>query len=127
MAHDDRLKSVLDRLTREEKHALARFGITPQIRSDWIHTKRKPTAAQLKTLAIVAGVDEVPLLQWLADAQASPEQLDLFLRALAKATAGLSATVLAVILSGAENHADAASMRAGELTSQFTGTHIMRS
>ncbi len=123
MDQDSPVARALASLTTEQKHELTALGITPQKRSDWVHTSRKPTVAQLKTLAIITGFDLAPMLEWLAKEQATPEQLDLFLRALAKTTAALAL----VILSGAENHADAASMRAAELTSQFTGTHIMRS
>lgn len=103
----DQLIQVLEQLTTAQKHELDAFGIPASRRSEWKNGKRLPSAAQLQTLAIVADVDPVPMLLWLARVEATPKQLDLFLRALAKATAG----ILVVILSGAQIDANAASMR----------------
>ena len=113
----DQLIQVLEQLTTDQKHELDAHGIPASRRSEWKNGKRLPSAAQLQTLAIVADVDPVPLLLWLARREATPAQLDLFLKALAKTTAALAV----VILAGAENHADAASMRVTALTDNCIG------
>ena len=105
------LRDVLTRLTSEQKHELEQFGISAQRRSNWLNGHRNPTAAQIRTLAIVANIDPAPLLLWLAEQEATPAQLDLFLKALAKAAAGLTTLTVAAILSGAQTDANAASMR----------------
>lgn len=117
------LEALLKGLTSAQKAELAEFGISAARRSDWLHGSRKPTAAQMLTLASVLNLDPGPLLLWHAKQDATPAQLDLFLRALGKATAA----VAVVILSGAGNHADAASMRVGGLTGELSVPHIMRS
>jgi hypothetical protein len=114
------LIQVLEQLTTDQKHELDALGIPASRRSDWKKGKRLPSAAQIQTLAIVADADPIPLLLWLAREEATPKQLDLFLRALATATAG----ILVVILSGAQNDANAASMRAtGELKTAADNAH----
>jgi len=107
------LAALVKRLTRAEKHELAELGISPARRSDWIHGRRLPTAAQMKTLCLILDENPSPWLHWLAQQEATPAQLELFLKALARATAAMAV----VILAGAGNHADAASMRVRELTS----------
>ena len=117
------VQKLLRELTNEQKRELADLGISAARRSDWLHEKRLPTSAQLLTLAGVLDLDPAPLLLWHAKQEATPAQLDLFLRALARSTAALAV----VILSGAGNHADAASMRVGGPNDALDGTHIMRS
>jgi len=117
------LDALLKSLTSEQKRELAELGISAARRSDWLHGNRKPTAAQLRTLAIVVDEDPIPMLLWLAQEEATPAQLDLFQRALATATAG----IFAVILSGAAHDANAASMRVAALSDQPSVTHIMLS
>jgi len=106
------LQARLGHLTDDEKRELNALGITRQKRWDWINMDRHPTAAQLRTLAVILDLEPGPLLLWLAEREATPAQRDLFLKALAKSTAALAV----VILAGAGNHADAASMRVTELT-----------
>ena len=116
------LQSLLTRLTNEQKHELEAFGIPKARRSDWKSGRRLPTVAQLKTVCLVLDENPTPWLPWLAQQEATPEQLDLFLRALAKSTAAIAL----VILAGAEYHADAASMRVSASPDALTVPHIMR-
>jgi hypothetical protein len=111
------LTDLLTRLTTEQKHELDALGIPKARRSDWKNGRRLPTVAQLKTVCLILDENPTPWLHWLAQQEATPQQLDLFLKALAKSTAA----VALVILSGAGNHADAASMRVPELTTDCVG------
>jgi hypothetical protein len=117
------LQTRLGHLTDAEKRELNQLGITRQKRWDWINMDRHPTAAQLRTLAVILDLEPAPLLLWLAEKEATPAQLELFLRALVKGAAALSL----VILAGAESDANAASMRVGASPDALTVAHIMRS
>lgn len=97
------LIEILDRLTPEQKHALDNLDIPPARRSDWKVGRRRPTAAQAKTLALVAGIDPVPLLQWLAEQEATPAQRGLFRLFMERAGAATLTVMFAVILSGGMN------------------------
>lgn len=117
------LTDLLTRLTNEQKHELEALGIPKARRSDWKSGRRLPTVAQLKTICLVLDENPTPWLHWLATKEATPQQLDLFLKALARTTAA----VALVILSGAGNDANAASMRVSASPDAMTVPHIMRS
>jgi hypothetical protein len=97
------LAQIIDALTSEQKHALYALDIPKARLSDWKVGRRLPTLPQAKTLAIVAAVDPEPLLQWLAEQEATPAQRGLFRRfmeaAAANALGALIAPAGAVILS----------------------------
>ena len=120
------LQSLLTRLTNEQKHELEALGIPKARRSDWKNGRRLPTAAQLKTVCLILDENPSPWLHWLAQQEATPEQLDLFLRALKTAAAGLTTLSVAAILSEAPTDANAASMRAPAASTCVEVAHIMR-
>lgn len=93
------IPQLIDRLTTEQKRDLAQLDISPQRLSDWKHGRRRPTAAQAQTLALVAGTDPLQLLQWLAEQEATPAQRGLFRRVYQAAGANLALALTAVILS----------------------------
>lgn len=95
------LIEILDRLTPEQKHALDNLDIPPARRSDWKVGRRRPTAAQAKTLALVAGIDPIPLLQWLAEQEATPAQRGLFRLFMERAGSPVLSVMFAVTLSAA--------------------------
>lgn len=97
------LAEILEGLTNEQKHALDELDIPKSRRSEWKSGRRRPTAAQAKTLAIVAGIDPVPLLQWLAEQEATPAQRGLFRLVMERAGSAILTVMFAVILSGGLN------------------------
>lgn len=85
------LDDVLTRLTTAQKATLRAAGVTDQMRSDWLHARRKPTPAEILMLAHVSGVSERRILAALARPKAG--QSELLARAVGKALAGVLATL----------------------------------
>ncbi len=92
------LIDLLEGLTPDQKRELEELGITRQRRHDWKVGPRKPTAAQCLVLAMVTNSDPKPLLQWLAEQEASEAQLAYFRKVKETGSWAFLSAVFAVIL-----------------------------
>jgi len=92
------LIDLLEGLTPEQKAELERLGISRSRRSDWLHARRQPTLAQILVLCMVTQTDPKPLVEWLAEQEANPAQLDYFRQVKERGLGVLLTAVFAVAL-----------------------------
>ncbi|MDT8997766.1 helix-turn-helix transcriptional regulator [Paucibacter sp. APW11] len=119
------LTLLLAGLTKEQRHALEALGIPHSRISEWKHGKRRPTLAQILALSMVLEIDPKPLVEWLAEQEANPAQLDYFRQVKTAGLGRLLTVVLSVGFVGAGSLVTPMNAKANSFGAHPNGLHIV--